>query len=72
MAGQATVKIGDREWSTDVATQPWELSQGLGGLSGILAGTGMLFDLGWEQIIEVTTVPMLFSLDISRFVVVGS
>jgi len=67
MAGQATVKIGDREWSTDVATQPWELSQGLGGISGLLAGTGMLFDLGWEQIIEVTTVPMLFPLDIAFF-----
>jgi len=65
MAGQATVKIGDREWSTDVATQPWELSQGLGGLSGLVAGTGMLFDLGWEQIIEVTTVPMLFPIDIA-------
>ncbi|MDD4985790.1 MAG: DUF192 domain-containing protein [Dehalococcoidales bacterium] len=67
MAGQATVKIGDREWVTDVATQPWELSQGLGGLSGLLAGTGMLFDLGWEQTIEVTTVPMLFPIDIAFF-----
>ncbi|MDD4985215.1 MAG: DUF192 domain-containing protein [Dehalococcoidales bacterium] len=65
MAGQATVKVGDREWSTDVATLPWELSQGLGGLSGLPAGTGMIFDLGWEQIIEVTTVPMLFPLDIA-------
>ena len=67
MAGQATVKIGDREWLGDVATQPWELSQGLGGLSVLLAGTGMLFDLEWEQIIEVTTVPMLFPLDIVFF-----
>ncbi|MDP4280161.1 MAG: DUF192 domain-containing protein [Dehalococcoides mccartyi] len=67
MAGQATIRIGDREWLVDVATQPWELSQGLGGLSGLLAGTGMLFDLGWEQIIEVTTVPMLFPIDIAFF-----
>jgi len=67
MAGQATVKIGDREWATDVATQPWELSQGLGGISELLAGTGMLFDLGWEQIIEVTTVPMLFPIDVAFF-----
>ena len=65
MAGQATVKIGDREWSTDVATHPWELSQGLGGILGLPAGTGMLFDLGWEQTIEVTTMPMLFPLDIA-------
>ncbi|AII60191.1 hypothetical protein X793_03700 [Dehalococcoides mccartyi CG4] len=67
MARQATIQIGDREWLVDVATQPWELSQGLGGLSGLLAGTGMLFDLGWEQIIEMTTVPMLFPLDIAFF-----
>jgi uncharacterized membrane protein (UPF0127 family) len=65
MARQATIQIGDREWLVDVATQPWELSQGLGCLSGLPAGTGMLFDLGWEQIIEVTTVPMLFPLDIA-------
>ncbi|MDD4984935.1 MAG: DUF192 domain-containing protein [Dehalococcoidales bacterium] len=67
MAGQATVKIGDTEWATDVAMQPWELSQGLGGLSGLLTGAGMLFDLGWEQIIEVTTMPMLFPIDIAFF-----
>jgi len=67
MSGQTTVKIGDREWLVDVATHPWELSQGLGGLSGLPAGTGMLFDLGWEQIIEVTTVPMLFPIDIAFF-----
>ncbi|MDY6918046.1 MAG: DUF192 domain-containing protein, partial [Chloroflexota bacterium] len=38
--------------------------QGLGGLPAIDPGTGMLFDLGWEQTINVTTVPMLFPLDI--------
>ncbi|MDD5500786.1 MAG: DUF192 domain-containing protein [Candidatus Omnitrophica bacterium] len=65
MAGQAIVRIGDREWAVDVAAMPWELSQGLGGLSTLPAGTGMLFDLGWEQTIEVTTVPMLFPLDIA-------
>jgi uncharacterized membrane protein (UPF0127 family) len=65
MAGQAVVVIGDREWSVDLATFSWELSQGLGGLSELPASTGMLFDLGWEQIIEVTSVPMLFPLDIA-------
>ncbi len=64
MAGQAIVKLADREWAVDVATMPWELSQGLGGLSTLPTGTGMLFDLGWEQTIKVTTVPMLFPLDI--------
>jgi uncharacterized membrane protein (UPF0127 family)/antirestriction protein ArdC len=65
MAGQAVVRIGDKEWLTDVAILPWELSQGLGGLVEIPPGTGMLFDLGFEQKIEVTTVPMLFTLDIA-------
>jgi uncharacterized membrane protein (UPF0127 family) len=37
----------------------------MGGISGIQAGTGMLFDMGLEQTIQVTTVPMLFSLDIA-------
>jgi len=60
MAGQATVTIGDRVWSADLATAPWELTQGLGGISGIMTDTGMLFDLGFEQTITVTTEPMLF------------
>ena len=65
MAGQAVVRIGEREWFTDVATLPRELSQGLGGLMEIPPATGMLFDMGFEQTIEVTTVPMLFPLDIA-------
>ena len=65
MAGQAVVKIGDKEWFTDVATLTWELSQGLGGLVELPPATGMLFDMGFAQTIEVTTVPMLFLLDIA-------
>ena len=65
MAGKALVNIGDREWLVEVAAAPWELEQGLGGLAQIPAGTGTLFDLGFEQTINVTTVPMLFSLDIA-------
>lgn len=65
MAGQATVAIGDAQWLVDVALTPWELSQGLGGIAVIPAGRGMFFDLGYPQIIEVTTVPMLFPLDIA-------
>ena len=65
MAGQVLVTIGSKEWYVDVATLPWELSQGLGGVVEIPVGTGMLFDLGIEQTIEVTTVPMLFPLDIA-------
>lgn len=67
MAGQATVTIGDRQWLADLATAPWELTQGLGGIPAISPGTGMLFDLGFEQTITVTTEPMHFSLDIAFF-----
>ena len=65
MAGQAIVTIGNKEWQVTLASTSWELSQGLGGLPEIMSGTGMLFDTGFEQTIEVTTMPMLFSLDIA-------
>ena len=65
MSRQAIVTIKDREWVVDIASLPWELSQGLGGISEMPVGTGMLFDTGFEQKIEVTSVPMLFSLDIA-------
>jgi len=65
MAGQAVVTIDDRQWTVDIAVTPWELSQGLGGLLELPSGTGMLFDLEYERVIEVTTVPMLFPLDIA-------
>jgi len=64
MAGQATLTIKSKQWSVSIATAPWELTQGLGGISELPAETGMLFDLGWEQTVQVTTVPMLFPLDI--------
>ena len=67
MAGQVIVTIGDKEWLASLASDPWELVQGLGGVSGMDAGTGMLFDLGFEQEITVTTEPMLFNLDIAFF-----
>ncbi|GEM_PF-4181132 len=65
MAGQLTVRIAGKEWLAGLASAPWELTQGLGGITGIPQGTGMLFDLGFEQGITVTTVPMLFPLDIA-------
>jgi len=65
MAGQAVVTIGDKEWYVDVATLPWEMSQGLGGLVELPPAAGMLFDMGFVQTIEVTTVPMLFPIDIA-------
>ena len=65
MAGQAIVAIGDKQWLVGLADMPWELTQGLGRLPDLSRGTGMLFDLGFEQTVEVTTVPMLFPLDIA-------
>jgi uncharacterized membrane protein (UPF0127 family) len=65
MSGQATITIRDQVWNVNLAIEPWELTQGLGGLAAIPPGSGMLFDLGAPQIIQVTTVPMLFPLDIA-------
>jgi len=65
MSGQAIVNIRDKQWNVAMATTYSELVAGLGGFSSIAAGTGMLFDMGSDQYIDVTTVPMLFSLDIA-------
>ena len=65
MPAQAIVTIRDRQWTVSIADNPWELAQGLGGLPELPAGTGMLFDTGWEQVIQVTTMPMLFPIDIA-------
>ena len=67
MAGQVKVTIGDKEWLASLASTYWEQVQGLGGIAEIPPGTGMLFDLGAEQIITVTTEPMFFPLDIAFF-----
>ena len=64
MAGTAIIRIGDREWQVSVAATPAELASGLGGIESLLPWTGMLFDLGYERPLQVTTEPMLFPLDI--------
>ena len=65
MAGQVRVTIGSKDWLASLASTPSELVQGLGGIPEMPQGTGMLFDMGFDQIIQVTTVPMLFPLDIA-------
>ncbi len=65
MAGQVRVTIGDKEWLASLASDPWELTQGLGGIPAIPPSTGMLFDMGFEQAVTVATEPMLFSLDMA-------
>ena len=64
MPGSATVKIGEKEWLVAVAAPPSEIAAGLGGVASIPAQTGMLFDLGGEQALQVTTEPMLFNIDV--------
>jgi uncharacterized membrane protein (UPF0127 family) len=64
MPAEAIVTIRDRQWVVDLATTPQKLAQGLGGLPYLPPGTGMLFDLGVEQVAVVTTQPMLFPIDI--------
>lgn len=64
MPGQALVNIGDKEWRAFLATTYYEITRGLGGQPSMPAGTGMLFVLGMDQMITVTTVPMLFPIDI--------
>jgi len=62
-----TIAIKNKQWNVSIATNPSEQTQGLGGLSSMPAQSGMLFDLGMPQTIQVTTVPMLFPLDIAFF-----
>ncbi len=64
MPRQAVVTIGDKQWRVNLTTTYQELVTGLGGLPSIPAATGMLFDMGAEGRITVTTVPMLFPLDL--------
>ncbi|MCL0084231.1 DUF192 domain-containing protein, partial [Dehalococcoidia bacterium] len=64
MSGTAIVTIGPKQWEVYLATTYEEIIQGLGEVIGIPPQTGMLFDLGYDQVITVTTVPMLFPLDI--------
>jgi uncharacterized membrane protein (UPF0127 family) len=65
MAGQVRVTIAGKEWQASLASTPQELVQGLGGITEMPPATGMLFDVGFEQTITVTTTPMLFPLDIA-------
>ncbi len=65
MLGQGTITIQNTTWQVSIAADPVDLSAGLGNLSNLTTATGELFDLGVSQTIHVTTVPMLFALDIA-------
>jgi len=58
------VTIGERTWEVYIADSFDERMSGLGGWSSLSPNIGMLFVMGYEAPIQVTTVPMLFDLDI--------
>lgn len=64
MAGRASITINGKTWDTYVAVTAEELLAGLANLVSIPADTGMFFDTGYDNIINVTTLEMLFNLDI--------
>ena len=65
MPGQATVTIKDKQWTCSVANSFTELTGGLSSVPSIPAGTGMLFDLGYDsKSIQIDMSRMLFPLDI--------
>ncbi|MDD5703068.1 MAG: DUF192 domain-containing protein, partial [Dehalococcoidales bacterium] len=65
MLGQGTITIQNTTWQVSIAADPVDLSTGLGNLPSLPVANGELFDLGISQTIHVTTVPMLFALDIA-------
>lgn len=60
-----TVSIGGLTWTTWFATTAAEISDGLSGWTDLPGGYGMFFVLPSRQVVTVTTVPMLFDLDIA-------
>ena len=65
MPGQATVAIGDSQWSVAVASTSIELTGGLSGTASLMPGSGMLFDLGVDYSrIDIDMTLMLYPLDI--------
>jgi uncharacterized membrane protein (UPF0127 family) len=65
MLGQGTITLNNNTWQVSIATDPIDLGAGLGNLATLPSETGEFFDLGQLQTIRVTTVPMLFALDIA-------
>jgi len=64
MAGQATVRIRDKQWTCSVAITYVELTTGLRGVESLPSGTGMLFILPMRQTVQVDTTDMSFPIDV--------
>lgn len=62
---QGTVTIRGVQWQVSIAETIPELTAGLSNIASIPAYTGMLFDMGSDTTINVTTADMLFNLDIA-------
>lgn len=64
MAGEAIIAVRDKQWLVSLTSFPWELKfrRGVGDPP---SGIGLVLDMGGEQIIEVTTLPMLYCLDVA-------
>lgn len=65
MKKNMVVRLGRTQWYVTVAKTLEEVSQGLNGVRAMPVGTGMLFDLGIEGPVKVTTEKMLFPIDIA-------
>ncbi|MBU0599038.1 DUF192 domain-containing protein [Patescibacteria group bacterium] len=62
-----TVTISDKTWAVDIANTQEEIQAGLSGWPSLFLNHGMLFDLGSDLTVTITTLQMLFSLDIIFF-----
>lgn len=60
----ATVHIGSISWDVFVATTSIDQQNGLSSAASMVAGTGMLFDLGSSRTVTVDGILMLFPLDV--------
>ena len=64
MASYGTVTITPDVWTITYLTNPVDLANGLSGIPSLAAGYAVIFDMGRTGNIQVTTMNMLFNLDI--------
>lgn len=64
MASYGTITYGLNTWTITYLTNPTDLANGLSGVNALSPGYAVLFDMNSSSIITVTTMNMLFNLDI--------
>ena len=62
MSQSGTLTLGTSTWQITYLNDPVAMAQGLSGVASLNSGYAVLFDMGAEQIIQVTTEDMLFNL----------